>query len=59
VISVTLNLFGVFQTIKDAKAKIVLELYALKGNRDNVPIGGVITDKRYFDQLVNQRFRCK
>jgi SecD/SecF fusion protein len=43
-------------TIKDDKAKDVeaVELYALKGNRDNVPAmaGGVVTDaKDTFDQL--------
>ena len=43
-------------TIKDAKAKDVdaVELYALKGNRDNIPAmgGGVVTDaKDTFDQL--------
>jgi SecD/SecF fusion protein len=40
----------------------VLELYALKGNRDNVPAmaGGVITDaKDTLINWVNQRFRCK
>ncbi|MFV5696115.1 protein translocase subunit SecDF [Flavobacterium sp. LB3P122] len=42
-------------TIKDAKAKDIdaVELYALKGNRDNVPAmgGGVVTDaKDTFDQ---------
>ncbi|MFV8375347.1 protein translocase subunit SecDF [Flavobacterium sp. LB1P71] len=43
-------------TIKDAKAKDIdaVELYALKGNRDNVPSmgGSVVTDaKDTFDQL--------
>jgi SecD/SecF fusion protein len=43
-------------TIKDAKGKEIeaVELYALKGNRDNVPAisGGVVTDaKDTFDQM--------
>lgn len=47
--------WGIPTTIKDAKAKDieVLELYALKGNKDNLPpmAGGVITDARdTFDQ---------
>ena len=48
--------WGIPSTIKDAKGKDVdaVELYALKGNRDNVPAmsGGVVTDaKDTFDQL--------
>ncbi len=48
--------WGKLTTVKDAKAKDVeaVELYALKGNRDNVPAmgGGVVTDaKDSFDQL--------
>ncbi|MFV8343338.1 protein translocase subunit SecDF [Flavobacterium sp. XS2P39] len=48
--------WGIPTTIKDAKAKDieVLELYALKGNRDNVPAmaGGVVTDASdTFDQM--------
>ncbi|MES2577882.1 MAG: protein translocase subunit SecDF [Bacteroidota bacterium] len=48
--------WGKPMTIKDAKAKSVdaVELYALKGNRDNVPSmsGGVVTDaKDTFDQM--------
>ena len=48
--------WGIPTTIKDAKGKDVdaVELYALKGNRDNVPAmsGGVVTDaKDTFDQL--------
>ncbi|MBC5839122.1 protein translocase subunit SecDF [Flavobacterium muglaense] len=48
--------WGKLTTIKDAKAKDVeaVELYALRGNRDNVPAmgGGVVTDaKDSFDQL--------
>ncbi|WP_367754647.1 protein translocase subunit SecDF [Flavobacterium sp. WC2421] len=47
--------WGKLTTIKDAKAKDVeaVELYALKGNRDNIPAmsGGVVTDaKDSFDQ---------
>jgi SecD/SecF fusion protein len=49
-------LWGKLTTIKDAKNKDVeaVELYALKGNRDNVAAmsGGVVTDaKDTFDQL--------
>ncbi|SHG05504.1 protein translocase subunit secF /protein translocase subunit secD [Flavobacterium segetis] len=48
--------WGIPTPIKDAKGKDVdaVELYALKGNRDNVPAmsGGVVTDaKDTFDQL--------
>ncbi|MDI6049531.1 protein translocase subunit SecDF [Flavobacterium sp. XS2P24] len=48
--------WGKPMTIKDAKARSVdaVELYALKGNRDNVPSmsGGVVTDaKDTFDQM--------
>jgi SecD/SecF fusion protein len=48
--------WGKLTMIKDAKAKDVeaVELYALKGNRDNVPAmgGGVVTDaKDSFDQM--------
>lgn len=48
--------WGMPTIIKDAKAKDVevLELYALKGNRDNVPAmaGGVVTDASdTFDQM--------
>lgn len=48
--------WGKPMTIKDAKAKNIdaVELYALKGNRDNVPSmsGGVVTDaKDTFDQM--------
>ncbi|WP_413998959.1 protein translocase subunit SecDF [Flavobacterium sp. W1B] len=48
--------WGKLTTIKDAKDKSVeaVELYALKGNRDNIPAmsGGVVTDaKDTFDQL--------
>ncbi|MEZ7498917.1 protein translocase subunit SecDF [Flavobacterium sp. Arc3] len=47
--------WGKLTTIKDAKDKDIeaVELYALKGNRDNVPAmsGGVVTDaKDTFDQ---------
>jgi SecD/SecF fusion protein len=47
--------WGKLTTIQDAKAKDIeaVELYALKGNRDNVPAmgGGVVTDaKDTFDQ---------
>lgn len=48
--------WGKLTTIQDAKAKDIeaVELYALKGNRDNVPAmgGGVVSDaKDTFDQL--------
>jgi SecD/SecF fusion protein len=48
--------WGIPEPIKDAKGKDIdaVELYALKGNRDNVPSmsGGVVTDaKDSFDQL--------
>ncbi|MEM8520038.1 protein translocase subunit SecDF [Flavobacterium sp. PL12] len=48
--------WGIPSAIKDANGKSVdaVELYALKGNRDNVPAmsGGVVTDaKDTFDQL--------
>ncbi len=48
--------WGKPETIKDAKGKDIetVQLYALKGNRDNVPAmgGGVVTDaKDTFDQL--------
>jgi SecD/SecF fusion protein len=48
--------WGIPTTIKDAKAKDIeaVELYALRGNRDNVPgmAGGVVTDASdTFDQL--------
>ncbi|EIA08994.1 protein translocase subunit SecDF [Flavobacterium frigoris] len=48
--------WGKLTTIQDAKSKDIeaVELYALKGNRDNVPAmgGGVVTDaKDSFDQL--------
>lgn len=48
--------WGKLTTIQDAKAKDIdaVELYALKGNRDNVPAmgGGVVTDaKDSFDQM--------
>lgn len=47
--------WGITSVIKDAKGKDVdaVELYALKGNRDNIPAmsGGVVTDaKDTFDQ---------
>jgi SecD/SecF fusion protein len=48
--------WGKLTVIQDAKAKDIeaVELYALKGNRDNVPAmgGGVVTDaKDSFDQM--------
>ncbi|MBP4141591.1 protein translocase subunit SecDF [Flavobacterium sp. I-SCBP12n] len=48
--------WGITSTIKDEKGKAVdaVELYALRGNRDNIPAmsGGVVTDaKDTFDQL--------
>lgn len=47
--------WGITSVIKDAKGKDVdaVELYALKGNRDNIPAmsGGVVTDAKVtFDQ---------
>jgi SecD/SecF fusion protein len=57
-------LWGKLTIIKGAKDKDVeaVELYAIKGNRDNEPAmsGGVVTDaKDTFDQSENQLFRCK
>jgi SecD/SecF fusion protein len=48
--------WGILNTVQDAKGKDIeaVELYALKGNRDNIPAmgGGVVTDaKDSFDQM--------
>jgi SecD/SecF fusion protein len=56
-------LWGKLTTIKGAKDKDVeaVELYAIKGNRDNEPAmsGGVVNAKIHSISQENQLFRCK
>jgi SecD/SecF fusion protein len=54
---------GKIDNNKGAKDKDVeaVELYAIKGNRDNEPAmsGGVVTDAIHSISQENQLFRCK